>query len=369
MNKDIQIRHAIDHFNFDGTLLNFEPFGQGHINDTYAVRFEDGNKGLHRYILQRINTSVFTNPAQLMANIKGITSHLRQNIAQRGGNPERGALTLVSTLHAQDYYQDPNGEYWRAFIFIENTICPQTVDNPAYFYHAARAFGQFQMLLNDYPAETLHCTIPDFHNTYQRFVHLQTAITQDKCQRAATVQYEIEFVMQHKTETTLLTDAMDQGMLPLRVTHNDTKLNNVMLDDRTGEAVCVIDLDTVMPGLTAYDYGDAIRFGASSAAEDEQDLSKVWFDLELAAIFSKGFLETAGSVLTKKEIEMLPWGIKLMTLECGMRFLTDYLNGDQYFKTHYPGQNLDRCRTQFKLVADLEKKWLMFNEMIDQLTK
>ena len=233
----------------------------------------------------------------------------------------------------------------------------QQVQTPEQFYQSAWTFGNFQRLLADYPAHTLHETIPQFHDTRDRYKKFEKAVEANVCGRAAEVQAEICFVREHQADCAVLMDLLESGKLPLRVTHNDTKLNNVLLDKKTGCGLCVIDLDTVMPGLSLNDFGDSIRFGANHSAEDEPDLSLVNFDLELFEIYTKGFLGAAGDALTAREKEMLPWGAKLMTLECGMRFLTDYLEGDHYFKTHRPGQNLDRCRTQFKLVRDMEAHW------------
>ena len=241
--------------------------------------------------------------------------------------------------------------------FIEGTVCLQSVDKPEQFYESAKAFGHFQRLLSGYDASTLHETIAKFHDTRNRFANFKKALDADACGRAKDVQAEIDFVLAREKDCAVLMDLLEAGKLPLRVTHNDTKLNNILMDKATGTGICVIDLDTVMPGLALNDYGDSIRFGANHSAEDEKDLSKVNFDIELYEIYTKGFMEAAGDALTPAEKEYLPWGAKLMTLECGIRFLTDYLEGDHYFRVHREGQNLDRCRTQFKLVSDMENCW------------
>lgn len=330
--------------------VSIEPYGNGHINDTYIAESDP------KYILQRINNSVFKNPEQVMSNITGVTEHLRKKITEAGGNPERETLNLVKTVDGKSFYKADDGNYFRMYKFIEGTVSYDSVENPAQLYEAARAFGKFQSMLSDYPVDKIYETIPDFHDTGKRYAALEAAVDKDVVGRRGLVEKEIEFAFARRQDTNVIVDAIAAGKVPVRVTHNDTKLNNVMLDEKTGEGVCVIDLDTVMPGSLLYDYGDALRFGASSGAEDECDLDKIWFDLELFEAFTRGFLEEVGSNLTDEEIKLLPFSAKLMTYECGIRFLTDYLSGDTYFKIHRKNHNLDRARTQFKLVADMEKK-------------
>ncbi len=330
--------------------VSIEPYGNGHINDTYIAESDP------KYILQRINNSVFKNPEQVMSNITGVTEHLRKKITDAGGNPERETLNLVKTVDGKSFYKADDGNYFRMYKFIEGAVSYDSVENPAQLYEAARAFGKFQSMLSDYPVDKIYETIPDFHDTGKRYAALEAAVDKDVVGRCGLVEKEIEFAFARRQDTNVIVDAIAAGKVPVRVTHNDTKLNNVMLDEKTGEGVCVIDLDTVMPGSLLYDYGDALRFGASSGAEDECDLDKIWFDLELFEAFTKGFLEEVGSNLTDEEIKLLPFSAKLMTYECGIRFLTDYLSGDTYFKIHRKNHNLDRARTQFKLVADMEKK-------------
>ena len=362
---DELIREAIANISFEGSLLRYTPYGSGHINDTFAVYF--GFEGAtHRYILQRINTDIFTDPDSLMENIVGVTSYLRREIEARGGDYTRETLNIVPTLDGRPYYRDSKGGAWRGYLFIENATTFDTVKDPKDFYSAARTFGKFQNLLQNYPAATLHETIAKFHDTAKRYRDFEAAVAADKLGRAKDVEAEIAFVRAHEADTHVLVDALAAGKLPLRVTHNDTKLNNVMIDDATGEGIAVIDLDTVMPGLAAYDFGDSIRFGASTAAEDEKDLDRVRMDISLYEIYLKGFLETAGDGLSDAEKKSLPMGAKLMTLECGMRFLADYLEGDVYFRLHYPEQNLDRCRTQFKLVADMERQWAEMEALVEK---
>ena len=345
--------------NFD-VEVSISPYGNGHINDTYI------SESNPRYILQRINHSVFKNPEQVMENILGVTEFLKDKIKRIGGDPDRETLNVVKTISGDTLYKTSDGEYYRMYKFIEGSRSYDVPESPDMLYQAARAFGRFQNLLSDYPAESLFETIKDFHDTRKRFENLRKAVEADKCGRCKLVEKEIEFAFAREKETGIIVDAISDGSVPLRVTHNDTKLNNVMLDENTGEGVCVIDLDTVMTGSLLYDYGDALRFGASSGAEDEQDLDKIWFDLEMFEAFTKGFLEEVGGSLTKTERKLLAFSAKMMTYECGIRFLTDYLEGDTYFKIHRENHNLDRCRTQFKLVADMEEKMNEMNSIVEK---
>ncbi len=331
-------------FCLDDKVIGCEPYGHGHINQTYRVTTAGG----HRYILQKISSRAFGNVPELMENFVAVTDHLHR----------KGMSTLISLrTHDGKYYcQDRAGDYWRMCEFIEGSICLQKADRADDFYQCALAFGAFAQALDDFPAHTLHETIPNFHHTPDRYRQFHQALQADVRGRAALVQEEIAFALEREAQASALVDLLDRGELPLRVTHNDTKINNVMLDAATRKPLCVIDLDTVMPGLLAYDFGDAIRFGASTAAEDEMDLSKVKFDMEYYKAYLKGYFETFPD-MTDKERETLPLGAKMMTLECGIRFLTDYLAGDVYFATSRPGHNLDRCRTQFALVADMERQW------------
>ena len=358
------INNIVGKFSFEGTFIEAQPYGFGHINDTYAVYFTKGGGTPHRYILQRINHNVFKKPEELMGNIEGITKHLRKAIIEAGGDPERETLNLIPANDGKSYYKDIDGNYWRSYIFIEGANTYQIVEKPEHFYKAGKAFGRFQKLLNSYPASTLSETIPNFHNTRKRFEAFEEAVEKDIMNRAKDVKPEIEFALKRGGETGILVDLLNKGELPLRVTHNDTKFNNVMIDDITGEGICVIDLDTVMPGLSLYDFGDSIRFGTNPAAEDEKDLEKVWTDLYLFEEFTRGFLESAGGSLTEAELDYLPFSARIMTYECGIRFLTDHLNGDTYFKIHREGHNLDRTRTQFKLVADMELKYDLMKQVV-----
>lgn len=356
-------REAIESYQFAGELVDVRPYGSGHINDTYLVTLKE-NDDEKKVILQRMNKSIFTKPVELMENVLGVTSYLRERIIENGGDPERETLNVIPTAEGKPYFVDSEGEYWRAYKFITDATSYDAVETPEDFYQSAVSFGNFQRLLAEYPAETLHETIEGFHDTKARFAVFKKAVEEDVCGRAASVQKEIDFVLAHEDVANVFGDMLAKGELPLRVTHNDTKLNNIMIDDETRKGICVIDLDTVMPGLAMNDFGDSIRFGASTAAEDEQDLSKVSCDMGLFEIYTKGYIEGCGGRLTQKEIEMLPMGAKVMTFECGMRFLTDYLEGDHYFKIHREEHNLDRCRTQFKLVEDMEAKWNTMQEIV-----
>ncbi len=351
------IEEAVAQFATEGSLLERRPYGNGHINDTFLLVYEMPGGVRKRYILQRMNHDIFKKPRELMENIVNVTEYLRKMIIAQGGDPDRETLNVVKTHDGGCDYRDSGGNYWRMFLFIERTVCLEKVESAKDFYDSAVAFGNFQRLLADYPAGSLHETIPNFHHTPSRFRDFRKAVQEDKLGRGALVREEIAFALAREKDTPVLTDLLAAGQLPLRVTHNDTKLNNILFDEESRKALCIIDLDTVMPGLSHYDFGDSIRFGASTGEEDEKDLSKIELDLALFETFTKGYLEGCGGRLTDREIETLPMGAKLMTYECGIRFLADYLEGDVYFKIHRDGHNLDRARTQFKLVADMEAKW------------
>ena len=351
MSEDL--KKIVSHFQFGEAVASVEPYGNGHINDTYLVEAENGQ----RLILQRMNHTVFKNPVELMENIQNVTLYLRKKILENGGDPMRETLNVVPSEDGKAYYMDDEGEYWRIYYYIPDAFCYDQADTPELFAASGLAFGNFQRLLADYPAETLHETIEKFHDTRARFARFLEVVEADPCGRAAFVQKEIQFVLDHEDVANVFAKMQDAGGLPLRVTHNDTKLNNIMMDKKTGKGICVIDLDTVMPGLAMNDFGDSIRFGASTAEEDERDLSKVSCDMEYFQAYAEAFIRGCGGKLTEKEISLLPMGAKVMTFECGMRFLTDYLEGDVYFKIHRENHNLDRCRTQFKLVEDMEHKW------------
>ena len=365
-NNKYDFNNIVKNFTFGGSYVKSQSYGFGHINDTYEAYFEMPNGAMKRFILQRINKSVFKDPEKLMGNIQSVTAFLRKKIEETGGDPDRETLNLIPTVDGKSFNKSEDENYWRAYVFIEGAHTYQIVEKPDHFYNAGKAFGNFQKLLDDYPAGTLYETIENFHNTKVRFDTLITAIENDVMNRAKDVKEEIDFAIKRYDEAVLLVNMLEKGELPLRVTHNDTKFNNVMIDDKTGEGICVIDLDTVMPGLSLYDFGDAIRFGTNPAAEDEKDLSKVFMEITLFEQFTKGFLSAAGGSLTKAELLHLPHSAKIMTYECGIRFLTDYLSGDTYFKIHREGHNLDRARTQFKLVADMEQKFEEMQKIINE---
>ena len=349
---------------FAGEVVGTARFGQGHINDTFCVYTQTAEGDCVRYILQRMSAAAFKHPDQLMQNIVGVTDYLRDLIEKDGGDAARETMTVLRTKNGAAYFTDSEGGAWRVYPFVENTLCLQKAETPELFYASAKAFGNFQRMLKDYPADTLFETIEKFHDTENRLANFEKALAADKLGRAKDCAPEIAFVKAHAADCSVALEALRAGRLPLRVTHNDTKLNNILIDKDTGEGICVIDLDTVMPGLSINDFGDSIRFGANHSAEDERDLSKVNFDLPLLDIYTKGFLEGAAGTLTDAEKEYLPWGAKLMTLECGIRFLTDYLEGDTYFKIHRDGQNLDRARTQLTLVADMERKMQQMQDIV-----
>ena len=342
-------------FCLDAEPASCTPYGCGHINRTYLVATAGGRC----YILQKINHHTFRDVAGLMENIELVTEHLR-----RKSPDPRSVLTLIRTKDGKSYLEADDG-YWRVFRFVEDSICLQQPESDADFYESAVGFGTFQQLLSDFPAEKLHETIPNFHNTPDRYRAFHETLTRDPMHRAAQVQPEIEFALARQAEMAALQNALDAGELPLRVTHNDTKLNNVLFDAKTRRALCIIDLDTVMPGSALYDYGDSIRFGAATAAEDERELDKMEMSLERFRVFTRGYVRACPG-LTQKELELLPLGAKVMTMECGVRFLTDHIDGDNYFSIHREGQNLDRARTQFKLVADLERKWDKMKEIVNE---
>lgn len=328
-----------------------ERYGCGHINDTFLIR--QNGRG---YILQRVSPAAFHAPEQVMENIAGVTARLRESILKRGGDPERETLTLLPADDGRLFVRDEDGATWRLTLLIEGARVYQRAESEDVFREAGRAFGGFLRDLADYPAETLHETIPHFHDTPSRVEALREAVRTDAAGRIKQAKAEVDFALSRAMRAGELTDALARGELPLRVTHNDTKLNNVLLDAETGRALCVLDLDTVMPGLCAYDFGDAIRFGANTADEDEAELDKVRFSLPMYRAYLFGYVSAAGGMLTAAELASLPVGAWMMTYECGTRFLTDFLNGDTYFHTAYPTHNLTRARNQFALLVDMERQ-------------
>ena len=353
INQDAML-HTLRGFALDGEVVSCIPYGGGHINSTHLVTDCTGT----RYILQRINNHVFRDVDALMDNICMVTDYLHRD------GCEEGTLTFIPTRDGRYYTQNEYG-YWRMYRFVEDSVCLQAPESDEDFYESAVAFGRFQQALKDFPVEKLHTTIPNFHNTPDRYRLFREAIARDPMDRVKDVQPEIDFILSHEETVCRPQHMLEEGRLPQRVTHNDTKLNNVLLDAQNHKALCVIDLDTVMPGLSIFDFGDSIRFGASTADEDERDLTKVTMSLDRFRAFTRGFVRSCPG-LTETELDMLSDGARTITLECGMRFLTDYIDGDHYFATQREGQNLDRCRTQLKLVYDMERKWADMQRIVKE---
>lgn len=351
------MKEAIFRFPTEGRPISCKQIKSGHINETYLITTDTGAK----YILQWINRYVFPNVDALMNNMSAISRFLRG----RGG--DMAMIRYMDTLDGRSYYDDGQGGCWRSYPFVDNSICLQRPECPEDFLECARAFGHFQYALRDFPVQGLEETIERFHHTPDRFRLFRQAMEENRAGRFQSVMPEVKFALEREERACRLQKMREQGLLPVRPAHNDTKINNVLLDKDSRKAICVIDLDTVMPGLSVHDFGDAIRFGASTGAEDERDLSKVSLDLALFRVFTRGFTQSCPS-LTHAELEMLPLGAYTMTLECGLRFLTDYLDGDRYFSIDRPGHNLDRCRTQFRLVEDMENKWAEMERIVREET-
>lgn len=347
------MQEAIFHFKTEGRPTYCRNFGHGHINYTFLVTTDSGKQ----YILQRLNTHVFKKPVVVMQNVIAVTNHIRTKVES-----DNEVLNFIPTLEGNYYYIDERKRFWRCYEFVGG-FCLEAPETDRDFYESAVAFGRFQQQLADFPAETLHATIPNFHNTPDRYRLLKIAMEEDACDRLQYVQKEVDFILEREEEAGTIQRMLDAGELPLRVTHNDTKLNNVLLDMNTRKALCVLDLDTVMPGSSLYDFGDSIRFGAATAPEDVQELSRMGIDLHLFEVYTKGYLSVCSS-LTEEEKELLPLGAKIITLELAVRFLTDYLESDHYFKTAYPDHNLVRARAQLKLVEDMEQKWYQMQKIV-----
>lgn len=362
--EDMELKNICKLFNIKGKVTSVELYGNGHINTTYLAQYDYENE-ITKYILQKINKNVFPKTKELMENIIKVTEYVKQKVIERNGNPNKEVLTLVPTKTGGKYAVI-DGEYYRMYVFVEDTVALQIVDNAENYTDAGQAFGDFIQLLNDFPAGELYEVIENFHNTVSRYDNFAKALDINIDNRISTCAEEIKFVQNREDICGVIIEKLRSGDLPLRVTHNDTKLNNVLLDSKSLKPVCVIDLDTIMPGSLLYDFGDAIRSGCNTGLEDEQDLTKVNFDITLFESFVKGFLKGIGNCITENELKLLPFGAKLMTFECGIRFLTDYLSGDTYFKTHYPQHNLVRARTQFKLVSDMENLWTEMQAIVDK---
>ena len=366
--KKAMTERIVDEFKIKGSFVSSKPYGNGHINNTELVVTRDGDTE-YRYILQRINKNVFKSPALLMENYVAVTDFIREKIEAEGGDPLREVINVIRTHDGRSYYIDKNGDFWRLLVYITDNLSYDRVERPEQFYECALAFGNFQYMLRDYPADTLHETIVNFHNTPDRYRQLREAVAADVCGRLAEVKAEVAFADARVDFMGTFERAREEGRLPLKVTHNDTKLNNILFDAKSGKPLCVVDLDTIMPGYSINDFGDSIRFGATTAAEDEADLSKVNFDIDLFELYVKGFIEGAKGGLNETEIGYLPESAIMMTLECGMRFLADYLSGDTYFRISRPKQNLDRARNQFKLVSDMESRLDDMHKIVEKYAK
>lgn len=366
-NIEKELIEVCRNFNIDGEFHSYKVFTDGHINTTYLAVFV--NKGKFRkYLVQGINIHVFKNPKELMENIVGVTDYLREQIRLSGGNPKRETLTFLKAENGK-YFFYHLGKCWRIYNFIDNSYTINVIKNPAVFESAGKSFGLFQKRLSGYPMDNLHEIIKDFHNTPKRIEALEKSVEVDTAGRVSLVKDEIDFVLSRKKDAEIIINLHKEGLIPLRVTHNDTKLNNILFDEKTGESICVIDLDTIMPGFSLYDFGDSIRFGANTTREDDDNLDNVKISLELFEAYTRGFLSSCAKDLTETEVKYLAFSAKLMTFECGVRFLTDYLDGDVYFRTSYQEHNLVRARNQFRLVSEIEENLSKMNEIVDRIYK
>ena len=360
-----EIKILAGHFAIEGELIDFSVYTDGHINSTYRATFEKGDRR-EKYIVQGINTHVFKNPDELMENVVNVTKYLKAKIDEAGKDSSRECLEFLQADTGK-YYFCHDDRCWRIYRFIDKSYTINYIKNRSFFESAGKAFGRFQRNLSGYPMEHLHETIKDFHNTPKRVEALEASVAADVKGRAREVEGDIRFALDRKDDARVLLDLYEEGLIPLRVTHNDTKLNNVLFDEETNRAICVIDLDTIMPGFSLYDFGDAIRFGGNTTKEDDADLDNVNISIELFKSYTKGFLSTCAKALTKAEVDHLAFSAKLMTYECGVRFLTDYLDGDVYFRTEYPDHNLVRARNQFKLVEEIENNLDRMNKIVEEI--
>lgn len=361
------IKHVLKKFRFEGKFADAQELLSGNINNTFRLSYLQPDGGMKDYILQQINTYVFKKPEEVMSNVHRVTEHLEKALREAGEDTERHVLRLISTKDDTWMYRDDENRCWRAYVFIDGAVAYDRPEKPEYFMECGRAFGNFQKMLFDFRAEELYDTIPNFHNTRKRFYDFVAAVAEDKGGRVRFLEKEIDFFFDRRKMMSQVVDMIERGEIPLRVTHNDTKMNNVMLDAKTGKGLCVIDLDTVMAGSVLYDYGDAVRFGASTAAEDEPDTSKIALDMDLFRAFTRGFISEVKGYLTETELRMLPLGIKIMTCELAMRFFTDYIDGDLYFKVCSPEHNLIRAHAQMKLLEDIEEKYDELCAITEQL--
>ena len=359
------IKEILPRFRFMGSYVSSQEMTSGNINDTYVLTYRNGERTM-MYTLQRINTYVFKDPQLVMQNIALVTNHLKASLIRQGGYDERYVLELVRTVDGDVMHKDARHGVWRAYTYIPDALALDVVDDPVQMEEVGRAFGRFQRNLADFPAVQLSETIPNFHNTTKRFYAFVRSVDKDRAGRVHEVEDEIEFFFERRRMMGEIVRLMDSNVIPLRVTHNDTKSNNVLLDDKTGKSLCVIDLDTVMPGSALYDYGDAVRFGASTAREDEEDTSLIRLDMDKTRAFTRGFIQETTGILSQEELKRLPLGIKVMTAELAMRFFTDYLDGDVYFKVNSPRHNLVRTRAQMTLLMDIERREEELMEMVQR---
>lgn len=365
--QEKQLQDISKQFQIYGEILHAETLKIGHINETYTATYDQGGTRV-RYIHQKINRNVFKNPVDVMRNVMRVTTHIRKKLEARNvRDVTRRSLIVIPTRDGKSFYQNGSEEVWRTFVFVEGVETYEAVQTPQQAYQAGRAFGEFQNLLVDLPGGRLFETIPDFHHTRNRFTALLRAIESDRFNRAKDAKTEIEFALKHESVVDVILNAMNKGKIPERITHNDTKFNNVMMDVLTGEAMCIVDLDTVMPGCALYDFGDMVRTTTSPTLEDEPDLSKVRMQMPMFKKLAEGYLSAAGAFLTKNEKAHIAFSGKLITFEIGLRFLTDFLSGDTYFRIHRPAHNLDRCRTQFKLVESIERSEAAMQKYVDKL--
>ncbi len=363
------IKHILKQFNFQGKYISAEELTSGNINSTYLLTYKQADGNIKQYVLQKINTVAFKKPQELMTNIQLVVDHITAAMARSNIDCNRRTLQFVCSKQGNYIYYDDNNQYWRSYVFIDDARAYDSIENPQHFYEAGRGFGEFQKYLFDFPADKLTATIPDFHNTTKRFYAFVAAVAEDKAGRVSSLEKEIDFFFERRKMMNKILALSEAGVLPERVTHNDTKLNNVLIDNATGKALCVIDLDTVMPGSILYDYGDAIRYGACTAAEDEPDLSKIGIDMNLFRLFTDGFVSEIANTITEDEIKNLPLGVLVITCELAMRFLTDYINGDEYFKVKYPEHNLIRAHAQMKLLEEFEVHYDEMQTYVCELIK
>lgn len=350
------LKEVVAHFEIAGEFVRGFPIGQGHINDTFMVEVRRRER-IDRYTFQRINHHVFRNPERMMENFEKVTRHMREKLLKMPGkDPARETLNLIFSKSGKNYHLSADGNYWRAYRYVDGSRTVEIARSPEQAYYAGRAFGCFQKLLADFPASGLFETIPFFHHTPRRFDRFLAVLGQDACGRAEECRESIGFALERRAMISVVADGLEDGSIPLRITHNDTKINNILFDDETGKAICVIDLDTTMPGAALYDFGDMVRTTTSFCAEDERDLSTVQMEIEMFRALARGYLEEVGELLTTRELDLLVFSCRLMTYTIGLRFLTDHLEGDVYFKIHRPGHNLDRARVQFALVKSMKEQ-------------